>query len=244
MYLVGGAIRDALLDIPSKDLDYSFEFTKDFIDFSSHADASFFYKTMISELKSDNYEILKEYPAHFTVKVKHKIYNTVQDVVLCRKEFYSDPDSRNPTVEIGTLYDDLLRRDFTINAIAMDCNGDFIDPFNGIQDIEQRILRCPVNAESSFMDDPLRILRAVRFAVTKRMEIPNEMLFAFTKDAIWERFDKVVSEERIYDELKKMFSYSSVETIIALNRVFLRNVLRDHIFKGKLSLNPSLKQQK
>src|SRR5579859_2576372 len=144
-YLVGGYVRDKILGIPSKDLDYSVEAAS--------------YEEMRQSIIDRGGTILLETPNFFTIRAR--IGKEVSDYVLCRKDgAYSD--SRHPdSVEHGTLHDDLARRDFTMNAIAIDSDGNYIDPFNGISDIKNKLIRCVGNAQDRFDEDALRMLRAI-----------------------------------------------------------------------------------
>lgn len=132
-------------------------------------------------------------------------YNDLDlEFVGARKESYSE-DSRKPSVETGTLEDDQKRRDFTINAMAISLNkenfGELIDPFGGIQDLENKILRTPLEPHQTYSDDPLRMMRAVRFASTLNFEIEENSLKAIKEEA--ERI-KIVSMERIMVEFNKI----------------------------------------
>lgn len=126
------------------------------------------------------------------------------EFVGARKESYSE-DSRKPSVESGTLEDDQKRRDFTINAMAISLNkenfGELIDPFGGIQDLENKILRTPLEPHQTYSDDPLRMMRAVRFSSTLDFEIEENSLKAIKEEA--ERI-KIVSMERIMVEFNKI----------------------------------------
>ena len=132
-------------------------------------------------------------------------YNDIEvEFVGARKESYTE-DSRNPVVENGTLQDDQERRDFTINALALSLNtanfGTLLDPFEGIQDLENKVIKTPLNPDITYSDDPLRMMRAIRFASQLNFTIEEDSLNAITRNA--ERID-IITRERIVTELNKI----------------------------------------
>lgn len=134
------------------------------------------------------------------------------EFVGARKESYTE-DSRNPAVENGSLEDDQKRRDFTINALALDLSethfGNLLDPFNGIQDLENKIIRTPLNPDITYSDDPLRMLRAIRFATQLNFTIEQKSVEAISRNS--ERI-KIITNERIVTELNKILESETPST--------------------------------
>jgi tRNA nucleotidyltransferase/poly(A) polymerase len=159
------------------------------------------------------------------------------DFVLCRKDgAYSD--GRHPeVVSVGTIYDDLKRRDFTINALAKDEAGIIIDPHGGKVDLEAGILKCVGDPRDRFSEDGLRMIRAIRFAVTKELEIHYEIDGLLQDEDFFKPRLKGVSIERIREELTKAFSYDTPATI---NELIYFSDLRRYLFSLKgLWLKPT-----
>lgn len=193
-YVIGGFVRDYLLKRgTAKDIDI--------VAIGSGINLA---KKVASKLKGKpEVSVFKNFG---TAMIK---YNDVElEFVGARKESYHE-DSRKPVVEDGTLEDDQKRRDFTINALAISLNetnyGALLDPFNGIQDLEDKILRTPLAPGITYSDDPLRMMRAIRFATQLNFKIEDASLQAITenKDRI-----KIISKERIVDELHKILASS------------------------------------
>lgn len=236
-YEVGGKIRDELLGISNKDVDYVAVSTD--LSYSS-VSAEELFSTLVEFLRDSGFKLFLITPECYTVRAQfpdnHK-YHGVADFVMARKEVGYKPNARTPIVVPGNLYDDLSRRDFTVNALAKDPDsGEIIDYFNGIDDIKRKCLRTPLETEKTLNDDPLRILRAIRFMITK------DFLFDSDLDAgimyyPYEQNMKVVSESRIREELFKCFKCSTYKTLKVLETY---DTLRDYIFtRTKLWLKPT-----
>jgi len=187
-YVVGGFVRDILLQRPSKD-----------IDIMSVGKGIDLARSIGDRLGMKDVVVYQNFG---TALVKHEGYEI--EFVGARKESYRS-DSRKPVVEDGTLNDDLSRRDFTINALAVCLNGasygQLIDLFGGLQDLEKKIIRTPLDPDVTYSDDPLRMLRAIRFSAQLDFTIDERSLTAITRNA--ERI-KIVSRERIIDEINKI----------------------------------------
>lgn len=207
IYLVGGFVRDLILNRQRND-----------IDILVIGNGPDFAQKSAKELGVSNFTIYRNFgTAHFNLQ------NYEVEFVGARKESY-DRNSRNPIVENGTFEDDINRRDFTINSIAISLNqedyGLIIDKFNGIEDIKEKIIRTPVNPLITFNDDPLRILRAFRFASQLKFEVHNSVMIAANQ--LRERL-KIISQERITDELLKILE--SDKPSIGLELLFTSGVL-------------------
>ena len=191
-YVIGGFVRDYLLQ-------RDFKKDIDIVAIGSGIDLAL----KVSQLLPNNpkVQVFKNYG---TAMLRYKDIDI--EFVGARKESYNQ-DSRNPIVEIGTLEDDQNRRDFTINALAFSLNkknyGELIDPFNGLLDLENKIIKTPLNPDITYSDDPLRMLRGIRFATQLNFEIEAASLDAILRNK--ERI-KIISGERIVDELNKILS--------------------------------------
>jgi tRNA nucleotidyltransferase/poly(A) polymerase len=239
-YEVGGKVRDEILGLQSKDVDYVA--VPNEILLEKYQDAYEMFVILETYLLNEKFEIFLSTPDCFTIRAKfpkdHK-YQGVADFVMARKEVGYIPNTRTPIVKPGTLYDDLERRDFTLNALAKDDDGTIIDHFNGMEDLKNGILRTPLPTKVTFNDDPLRILRAIRFSITKGFTIPPMM--ALTMESYnYEDKMTVVSTERIREELFKCFKHDTLETLKVLNEF---PTLRNYVFKNNiLWLKPTMEQ--
>lgn len=208
LYLVGGYVRDIVL-----------ERNKNEMDFLVVGDGINFAEQFANDLGIKEVTIYKNFgTAHFNYQ------GIALEFVGSRKESYKR-NSRNPKVERGTLDDDLNRRDFTMNSLAVSLNentfGKLIDKFDGLGDIEREIIRTPLEAEKTFNDDPLRIMRAFRFAAQLNFQVDESVMKAASLMA--DRL-KIISQERITDELIKILS--SKKPSIGLILLFESGVLK------------------
>ena len=191
-YVIGGFVRDFFLQ-------RDFKKDIDIVAIGSGIDLAL----KVSELlpNKPQVQVFKNYG---TAMLRYKEIDI--EFVGARKESYSE-DSRNPVVENGTLEDDQNRRDFTINALAFSLNqnnyGDLVDPFNGFADLENKILKTPLSPDITYSDDPLRMMRAIRFATQLNFVIEAKSLEAIERNA--DRI-KIISGERIVDELNKILA--------------------------------------
>ena len=189
VYIVGGYVRDLLMQrkAPTD------------IDFVTEQSGIELAKAVGKELGDLKVSVFKTYG---TAMIKYQDLDL--EFVGARKESYSE-DSRKPAVETGTLEDDQKRRDFTVNALAISLNsenfGELIDPFNGREDMQNKILRTPLEPAQTYSDDPLRMMRAIRFASVLHFKIEENSLEAIKQEA--ERI-KIVSMERIMVEFNKI----------------------------------------
>jgi putative nucleotidyltransferase with HDIG domain len=188
IYVIGGYVRDVLLNRITKDIDIMIE--------GSGVDLA---NETAKKIGIQKVSVFKNFgTAMFN-------YNGLDvEFVGARKESYRT-DSRKPIVEDGSLQDDQNRRDFTINALAINLHpnnyGEVIDPFNGLEDLKNKIIRTPLNPDITYSDDPLRMMRAIRFATQLNFTIEEQSLLSITKNK--ERIN-IISKERISDELNKI----------------------------------------
>ena len=187
-YVVGGYVRDIMLRRPSTDVD--------FVTVGSGIEVA---SEVARRLKGSHLSVFRNYG---TAQVKRR--SVELEFVGARKESYHR-ESRNPVVEDGTLDDDIARRDFTVNAMALCVNagrfGELIDRYNGIDDLRRGLIRTPLDPDVTFSDDPLRMMRAIRFATQLGFEIVDETFNAIRRNA---RRIEIISKERVADELMKI----------------------------------------
>lgn len=209
-FVIGGFVRDLLLQRPKvKDIDIVTEGSG--IELALSVADKLHSKPKVSVFKRFG-----------TAMIHVKDYDV--EFVGARKESYSF-DSRKPFVETGTIEDDQNRRDFTINTLAISLNeenfGELVDPFNGLEDLKRKIIRTPLDPEITYSDDPLRMIRAIRFATQLNFTIESSSFLAIKENA--ERFD-ILSKERITDEFNKIMM--SPQPSIGLNLLYEANLLQ------------------
>lgn len=202
IYQVGGSVRDSFLFKKSNDLDYVCECES--------------YDELKTYLKDNEYTIILEKPEFLIIRTKKN--SEVIDFSICRKDgVYTD--NRHPDkVTMGTIYDDLERRDFTINSIAKHENGDILDPNNGIEDINNKIIKC-VGSIERLREDGLRVIRALRFSIQLDFNIDesinNYILNDFENDT---KIMDAVHSDRLRQEITKMLKYDCYKTILLLTK--------------------------
>lgn len=238
LYEVGGCVRDGLLGIESKDIDFTVVAPS--------------YNAMKYFLIDTGFTIFLESPEYFTIRARFPglvvddcipvrfagMRNLpTADFVLARKEGEYTDGRRPDVVEVGTLYDDLSRRDFTVNAIARDKDGNYIDPFGGRLDLERRLLRAVGNAEDRIREDALRALRAIRFGITKGFYLDGDISEVLHSTWLPELIESV-SVERRREELDKCFKADTMATLDILQS--LPRALTRAIFSGGLRLKPTM----
>jgi len=243
IYEVGGCVRDEILGVKSKDID----FTVVLDDTNQTVDEG--WDQMVSFLKEEGYQIFLETKDCFTVRAKfpvgHINEGLVADFVMARKEVGYVLGTRKPILELGSLYDDLIRRDFTVNALAKDMDGNIIDHFNGMEHLKKGLLVTPLNPMKTMMDDPLRILRALRFSLTKDLEVHTDIMESMKQPDILDKLKKTVSQERIREEITKMMMCDTIKTmklLVDIDRDYIKGFL-NIVFKDTMWLKPTTEKK-
>ncbi len=195
LYKVGGAVRDKFMELKSKDIDYAVEANS--------------YQDMVDWIRQHG-QIYLEKPEYFTVRAR--LNGVDADFVLCRKEGDYSDGRRPESVEVGTIYDDLARRDFTVNAMAETVNGELLDPYNGLADIKVKKLRCVGITQDRFEEDGLRMLRAIRFSITKNLVMSHNIRACLRNSAFIKENMGGVSSDRIREEINRCFAFDMHKT--------------------------------
>jgi tRNA nucleotidyltransferase (CCA-adding enzyme) len=228
---VGGCVRDDLMGIRSKDVD--------FVVIAESFDA------MRADLIRRGFKIHVEKPEFVTIRAGVPEGDPLRartrdaDFVLARKDSTTSDGRRPDFVEAGTLMDDLARRDFTMNAIARTIGGDLVDPFGGVADIENRVLRFVGDPEDRIREDGLRVIRGFRFMVMKGVTPTPLTGAAMASDLAVEMLAKV-STERIRDEVDRMLAFDTRTTLDILSHA-MRPEMLDVMFGGGLRLAATMK---
>ena len=213
LYAVGGCVRDFILSRPVKDYDFTCKEKPEDI----HG--------CITKMGKRVYTIGKRFG---TLAFKDDQLGMIE-ITSFRRESYT-PANRKPTVDfVDKLETDLSRRDFTMNALAVDSDGTIHDMFNGLQDLSEGIVKCVGNPAERFEEDPLRILRCVRFALEMRFDI-HESIVSACPLVTWKLLR--ISKERIVAEIEKMFAVSILDTLVLLNDLHILGVLFPEVHLG------------
>ena len=211
LFKVGGCVRDGFLGIDSKDIDFTFVLDN----LEQTVEQGFL--DMEKWMTDRGFQIFLSTPDMFTIRGKFPKGDVneglVADFVMARKEIGYIEGTRRPKLALGTLEDDLIRRDFTLNAMAIAEDGTLIDLFDGLTDLRRGVLTTPLPAKITMMDDPLRILRALRFSITKGFTIGHEIWAAMAQKEVLEKLEQTVSGERIREEVFKMMKHDTVKTL-------------------------------
>lgn len=228
---VGGCVRDQLMGLTSKDVDFAVEAES--------------FEAMEAELRRRGFKIFLSTPEFLTIRAqvpaheeKLRARSKDADFVLCRKDSTGSDGRRPDFVEPGTIFDDLARRDFTMNAIAIDVDtGEVLDPHGGIRDIKLNLLRFVGDPYKRINEDGLRVLRGLRFLITKGLHAEMETGDALVSFDAHKMLMKV-SIERVREELEKMFTHDTISSMELLNG---HPNLLPSIFREGLRLAPTLK---
>lgn len=228
MYRVGGAVRDEMMGRVSKDQDFACEVDS--------------FDQMRTQLVEDGYEIFVETPQFLTIRAhfprSHPEFGkTTADFVMCRSDGPTADHRRPEFVTPGTIFDDLARRDFTMNAIAIDEDGVVLDPHNGRSAIKEQTIDFVGEPMERIREDALRVMRALRFTVTLGFNMSPQTERAVRSDETAELLMHV-SVERIRDELYKMFAHDTPNAMGWI--VDMPDALQKAIFRGQIRLLPTL----
>lgn len=259
LYEVGGCVRDEILGVSSKDIDFTVVLDDgDIVPYRTKKGTLVTpepYDAMEGILRDKGFTIypVKGAKENFTIRGRFPDYRRAHAAVIGNREYsrrdadfvlariegpYSD--GRRPDwVKPGTLEDDLRRRDFTMNAIAKAPDGSYIDPHNGQADIAARVIRAVGDPMERLVEDALRAVRAVRFAQTKGFSIEKSLAEAMESDEVLDLVVNKISDERIEQEVSKMFRYNTLSAGHILFGHYM--LLTEAIFAGRVSLDSTLK---
>lgn len=234
---VGGFVRDALLGVPSKDRDCSVVIEGAPADLTVEAGFALLREHLVGE----GFRIFVETPEHATIRALPPVRGDLTaDFVLARKDGPSSDGRRPDFVTVGTLADDLDRRDFTVNALARDCvTGELHDRHDGVADLDARILRFVGDPMARIHEDSLRVMRALRFHVTRGFAFHESVLDALHSPEVPALLARV-SEERREAELRSMFARAGTVAVLDLLGTLPRELV-EAIFTGRVRLTSTLK---
>ena len=237
LFEVGGCVRDELLGLHTKDIDFTVELD----DLTLSVDEG--WEKMLDFLKQEGFKIFLLTKDCFTVRARfpknHQHEGLIADFVMARKEIGYIENTRQPILELGSFEDDMVRRDFTVNALCKTEEGQLVDLFGGLKDLEDRILRTPLDPMVTLMDDPLRLLRALRFSITRGFRISQPLWDAMMQPGILVKMKDVVSQDRMRDDVTKMMAHDTVKSLKLLSSI---PGLLDVVFSDGLWLMPTSKK--
>jgi tRNA nucleotidyltransferase/poly(A) polymerase len=237
IFEVGGKVRDELLGRTSSDADYTFVLTEvEAMGQGIQAAFGFMKAWMVDQ----GFHIFLETPDCLTIRAKFPDSKLTADFVLASRALQDRTQARLPLVIPGSLEDDLLRRDFTVNAMARSQSGELIDLFEGQADLRARVLRTPLEPMVTLADDPLRALRAVRFSVKLGFVMAPELQEAL-QDPLLPEMMAAVSSDRIREELAKSFKADTWGTLQALQQL-PEPLVRDWLERPGFWLMPTTKR--
>ncbi len=222
LYEVGGAVRDKFLGVKTKDVDFAVEAES--------------YDEMKKWMEDEGFEIFVETPEFLTIRAKPPVGSSLSertngaDFVLCRKDSPGSDGRRPDFVEVGTIFDDLARRDFTVNAMAIDVEtGDLIDPHGGMDDLAHKTLRFVGDPYARVREDGLRVMRGFRFEVMKGLRA-DRVTGSVLRSEFGAKMLSGVSIERVREELERMLRFDTMASFVLLRKMeehTVRAILRD-----------------
>lgn len=227
VFKVGGAVRDQFLNRPNKDVDFAVEAES--------------YDVMRNYILENGGKIYLETPEFLTIRGRMPDLGDA-DFVLCRKDGKYSDGRRPDNVVAGTIMDDLSRRDFAMNAIAQDVeSGEILDPFGGRADILMRRIRAVGSAKERINEDPLRLLRAMRFVITLGFSLHPDITDLLMDEKMSKKMVKTISQDRIREELERMFKANTLKT---LQMMECFPIMRDMVFGGDLWIKVTNEKRK
>ena len=221
-FQVGGCVRDRFLGVTKiKDIDWSVVVTG-----AGDAEASF--QAMVDHVTERSEKVFLVKPDCFTVRALSKQLGGAVDFVMARREFFGSTSRVPVRVEAGTLEDDLRRRDFTVNALALTESGELVDLFGGMRDLKRKVLDTPLEPMETFLDDPLRLLRGVRFCVKLGFKLSPRVVQTLREQHVplMEQMERKVSGDRVRDELNKAFAVDTIKTLNLMRRLLSPDLFR------------------